>query len=160
MGYETLCWVLLGIGGLLWVMIQPLILGRILTGPAMPDRMRLALTILIAPPAVGAIALANLTHGFGPGPLILLGLAAFIAAVMATLVGQFARVPFSLAWWGWTFPTAAFAMSMLALGQAYPLGWVLLLGWLALLGASAILVRVSVATLHAARAGHLLQPDA
>jgi len=160
MGYETLCWILFGIGGLLWAMIQPLILGRILTGPAMPERMRPALAILIAPPAVGAIALANLTHGFGPGPLILLGLAAFIATVMLTLVARFAQVPFSLAWWGWTFPSAAFAMSMLALAAAYPLTWVLVLGWLSLLGASVILALVAAATLRAALAGQLLLPDA
>ncbi len=159
MGYENLCWVLFGVGGLLWAMIQPLILARIVTGPALPEALKPTLGIFLAPSAAGTIALAQLTHGFGPGPLILLGLAGFIVAVLATLTPNFARVPFAMSWWGWTFPTGAFATAIVMLAKAHPDLWLLAFAWITLIAASAILILVSLGTLRAAWNGKLLQKE-
>lgn len=159
LGYETLSWVLFGVGALLWAMVQPLILQRIILGPKMPVRLQPTLVILLAPPAVGALALARLTHGFGPGPLILLGLGAFLALVFATLVPVFARMPFALSWWAWTFPTAAFAMSTLAFANDHPHPAARAAAWALLLLASAIVTLVAGLTVREIWAGRLLQPE-
>lgn len=159
LGFEALSWMMFGLGALLWAMLQPILLARLVTGPALPPRLRPTLVILLAPPSVGALALAGLGGGFGPGPLALLGLAAFLALVLASFAAEFAKLPFAMSWWGWTFPTAAFAAAALAAGRAHPAAWQAPLLWLLLLAASAILALVAAATLRAAAQGHLLQPE-
>lgn len=49
-------------------------------------------------PAVVSLVLASLTGGCGPGPLAVLGLAAFNSVVLAMMVRQFAAVPFAMSW--------------------------------------------------------------
>jgi tellurite resistance protein len=159
LGFEALSWLMFGIGALLWLMLQPPLLGRLITGPALPPRLRPTLAILLAPPAVGAVALASLTGGFGPGPLALFGLALLLALVLASMVGDFARLPFALSWWGWTFPAAVFVVAAQGATRALPAPWHGPLLWPLLLAASLIVAIVIVATLRAARAGHLLQPE-
>jgi tellurite resistance protein len=159
LGFEALSWMLFGLGALLWAMLQPILLARLVTGPALPQRLRPALVILLAPPAVGSLALASLTGGWGPAPLAALGLAAFLALVLALMVGDFARVPFAMSWWGWTFPTAAFAVAAQAAAAAHPAPWQAPVLWAVLAAATAILALVAGATLRAAANGHLLQPE-
>lgn len=159
LGFVEVSWALFGLGALLWAMIQPSILHRIATGPSMPDRLKPTLGILLAPPAVGSVAFAELTGGFGPGPSAVYGLAAFVAAVLLTLVPMFRRIPFAISWWGWTFPAAAFAVATIGFGRDHPGLAPALVGWLVLIGATAIVALVAVATLRAAAAGRLLVPE-
>ncbi|MBR0681225.1 C4-dicarboxylate ABC transporter [Roseomonas eburnea] len=159
LGFDVLSWMLFGLGALLWVLLQPLLLGRLITGPALPARLRPTLAILLAPPSVGALALAGLTHGFGTAPLIALGLAVFIALVLLSLLPDLASGPFAMSWWGWTFPSAAFAIALQQAAAAHPVAWQAPLLWAVLVAASAILAVVAGATLRAAAQGHLLRPE-
>ncbi len=159
LGFESLSWVLFGIGTLLWAILQPLLFGRLVTGPALPARLRPTLVILLAPPAVGSLALAQLTGGFGPAALAAFGLALFFALVLAAMAADFARMPFAMSWWGWTFPSAAFAAVAQGVAHAHPAPWQPPLLWALLLAASVILAVVAARTLRAAAAGHLLQPE-
>ena len=159
LGYTDLSWALFGLGALLWVLIQPSILHRIATGPMMPDRMKPTLAILLAPPAVGTVALANLTHGFGPGPTAIYGLAAFVAAVLVSIVPIFRRAPFAMSWWGYTFPSAAFSVATSGYFAAHPMGGGTAISWIVLLVATVVVTLVSLKTLKAAASGHLLQPE-
>lgn len=159
LGYTELSWALFGLGALLWVLIQPSIINRIATGPTMPDRLKPTLAILLAPPAVGSIALANLTQGFGAGPSAIYGLAAFVAVVLLTIVPIFRRVPFAMSWWGYTFPSAAFSVATSAFTAAHPSGAMVAVSWAVLVAATAIIVTVAAATLKAAAGGHLLVPE-
>ncbi|MDD3444087.1 MAG: SLAC1 anion channel family protein [Zavarzinia sp.] len=160
LGFPELSWMLFGLGVLLWAMIQPLILGRIISGPTMPARLRPTLAILLAPPAVGTVALSGLTGGFGPGPLAVFGLAVFVALVLVTLTVRFSAVPFGVSWWAWTFPTAAFSVAFSGFARAYPALPITLAAWAVLAIASTIGLIVSLATLRAAATGHLLLPEA
>ena len=159
LGFVALSWMMFGIGGLLWIMIQPLILARVVSGPTLPEKLRPTLAIMLAPPAVGTVALVQLTGGFGAAPLAVFGLAAFMAAVLLTLTPAFARVPFAMSWWAWTFPSAAFAIAALLFAQAWPTPWGGVACWIVLLAVSAVVAIVSTATLRAALAGHLLAPE-
>lgn len=104
LGFITVSWMLFGLGALLWVIVQPLILYRISTGPILPVKMWPTLVILLAPPAVGSLALALLTDGFGPGPLAIYGYAVLVAAVMLLMVSRFRSIPFAMSWWGLYLP--------------------------------------------------------
>lgn len=159
LGYTDLSWVLFGLGSLLWVLVQPSIINRIATGPTMPDRLRPTLVILLAPPAVGSLALANLTGGFGPAASAVFGLAAFFAAVLLTLTPIFLRIPFAMSWWGYTFPSAAFAVATVAFGHGHPSTAMTIVSWTVLALATAIVTTVTAVTLRAAARGELLLPE-
>jgi tellurite resistance protein len=153
MGFVELSWMMFGIGLFLWLAVQPLLLHRLVAGPALPPPLRPSLVILLAPPAVGALALIALM-GQGAAPaLAFIGLALLVAAVLLSLAGELARIPFALPWWGVTFPSAAFAAMLCAAG--FP-AW---LCWPAVLAATALTAWVAWRTLLAARAGAFFRPE-
>lgn len=159
LGFPTLSWMLFGIGIVLWASVQPLLLGRIFNGPPLPERLRPTLVIFLAPPAVSSVALVNLTGEFGPVALGLYGYAAFLVAIFLTMARDFAKIPFAMSWWGWTFPTATFTVASFAAASHHPAEWQAPVLWIVLLAATAILAIVSFATLKAAAGGHLLKPE-
>jgi tellurite resistance protein len=116
MGFLDLSWMMFGIGLVLWLAVLPLLLHRLLAGPALPPPLRPTLCILLAPPAVAALALIALTGAAQGPPMLFTGVALLVAATLLSLAGEFAKVPFSLAWWGVTFPTAALATLLMAQG--------------------------------------------
>ncbi len=97
--------------------------------------------------------------GFGPGPLALFGLALLLALVLASMSGDFARLPFAMSWWGWTFPAAVFAVAAQGAARAWPGTWQAPVLWLFLPVASVIVAIVIAATSRAALRGHLFQPE-
>jgi tellurite resistance protein TehA-like permease len=66
-----------------------------------------------------------------------------------------------MAWWGWTFPAAAFSVAttlvMQSLGDSLAVGPPL--AWAALTAATLIVALVSLATARAAAQGTLLLPE-
>jgi tellurite resistance protein len=153
MGFVDASWMMFGVGIVLWLAVLPLLLNRLIAGPPLPAPLRPSLAILLAPPAVGALAVVALT-GQASGPaLVLVGVALLIAAVLVSLAGDLSRVPFGLPWWGVTFPSAAFAVMLMAVG--FP-AW---LGWLALLASTALTGWVAWRTLLAAQAGAFFRPE-
>lgn len=163
LGFATESWMLFGVGALLWVMIQPLLLWRIITGPPLPAKIFPTLAIFVAPPAVGSIALARLTGDFGPLPVAVFGLSFFIVLVLMTMVKRFATIPFAMSWWGWTFPLAAFMVALLSATHAHKFVYGFLYAvptlWILLGIVSLIVLKVSWATLRAAVRGHLFRPE-
>lgn len=159
LGYTQLSWMLFGIGGMLWLTLQPMLFGRLASGPALPLKLRPSLAILLAPPAVASLALWQLTGAFGPAPVAMLGYAIAIAAVLASLYRDLVAAPFSMAWWSVTFPSAAFVTAIMAYLRQSPADWSGLLIWPLLVGASVIVGIVATRTLRAALAGQLLRPE-
>jgi tellurite resistance protein len=153
MGFRDLSWMMFGIGLVLWFAVLPLLLQRLLVGPPLPPPLRPTLVILIAPAAVAALALGALTGEAQGVALIFTGLALLIAAALLSFANELARVPFGLAWWGVTFPTAAFAVMLMA--QGFPS----LLGGAALLLTTALTFWVAWRTLRAALAGAFFRPE-
>jgi len=153
MGFLDLSWMMFGIGLVLWLAVLPLLLHRLLAGPPLPPLLKPTLFILLAPPAVAALALIALTGETHGATMMFTGVALLVAAVLMSLSGAFARIPFSLAWWGATFPTAAFAALLLAHG--FP-------DWLtvpALAATTVLTASVAWDTLRAARRGAFFLPE-
>jgi tellurite resistance protein len=153
MGFVDASWMMFGVGVVLWLMVVPLLLHRLVAGPPLPPPLRPSLVILLAPPTVAALALKALTGQAGGVTLAFAGLALLMAAVLLSLAGELSRIPFGLPWWGVTFPSAAFAVMLMALG--FP-GW---LCWPALLATTALTGWVAWRTLLAARAGAFFRPE-
>jgi tellurite resistance protein len=153
MGFHQLSWMMFGIGLVLWLAVQPLLLYRLFAGPALPPPLVPSLVILVAPPAVGALAVGALTGSPGGPALALAGVALLLAAVLLAMAGDFARIPFGMAWWGTTFPSAAFAIMLITL--RFP-PW---LTWPALVFATLLTGWVTWRTALAARAGTFYRPE-
>lgn len=160
LGQPALSWVLFGIGTLLWLLVQPLLLHRLLAGPPLPERLRPALVIFLAPPAIAALAAgALLGDPLHPLSLAAFGAAVFIATALLAIAPEIARVPFGLAHWGLSFPTAAFAVAALQKLDALPSAPGALLAALLLGGVTAVILWLCWRTLGALRAGAFLRPE-
>ncbi len=153
MGFVDAAWMMFGVGLVLWLAVLPLLLHRLIAGPPIPAPLKPTLVILVAPPAVGALALIGLTGGAGGPSLALTGVALLFAAVLLSLAAELVRIPFSLAWWGTTFPSAAFAIMVMA--EGFPA----ILGWAALALTTGLTGWTAWRTLLAARSGALLRPE-
>ncbi len=153
MGFLDASWMMFGVGFFLWLAVLPLLLHRFFAGPKLPPALFPSVAILLAPPAVGALALVALTGSTGGPSLALAGLAVLIAAVLLSLVGDFAKLPFSLVWWSFTFPAAAFAAMLMVEGFPAILGWFFLSIATAICGWCAY--KTALAALH----GAFLRPE-
>ncbi|MEW6255966.1 MAG: C4-dicarboxylate ABC transporter [Pseudomonadota bacterium] len=159
LGFPHISWMLFGVGVLLWALVQPAILYRLIVGPPLPPRLRPSLVILLAPPSVALIAMERLTGQFGDAALAVFGFAGVTALALATLAWQQAKIPFAVSWWAWTFPTAAFAMATQSYAHAFPAPLATVLAWAVLIVATGLLAIVAAATLRAAWLGHLIAPE-
>ncbi|MCU0930052.1 MAG: C4-dicarboxylate ABC transporter, partial [Burkholderiaceae bacterium] len=121
-----------------------------------PDRLLPTLFILIAPPAVAALALLQL----GASPLVawtLWGMALFMLLWVGTQARRIAALPFGLPHWALSFPLAAFTALTLRLGP--PSGPMAVFGLLLLALTSLVVVALLLATLRGLRDGSLLAPE-
>lgn len=149
LGLATLGWMLFGVGMLLWLALQPLLLGRLFEAP-LPPPLRPSLAILLAPSAVGALAIAAL-GGPQPAFLALYGLAAFTFALLLLVLRPMLGQGFTLGYWAFTFPLAAFTAATMRVAP----GWI----WLAMLLLSTLVIGlIAAATLRLALNGALLRP--
>ena len=120
LGYVEISWWFFAVGILFWGVLLTLVLARLLfVQPAFPEQLVPTLCIFLAPPAVGFISWVLLTQQFADGRSLdvighlLFGLAIFFALFLLSQVHRFARIPFYMSWWAFSFPTAAFATACL-----------------------------------------------
>ena len=149
LGLPMLGWMLFGVGMLLWLGLQPLLLGRLFEA-ALPPPMRPSLAILLAPSAVGALAIEAL-GGPLPAFLALYGLAAFTFALLLMVLRPMLGAGFTLGYWGFTFPLAAFTTATMKVAPG-------VIGWGMLGFATCVIGGIALATLRLALNGALLRP--
>jgi len=153
-----------GIGAFLWPVVIALILVRRIAHSPLPDRILAAWFIVVAPPAVIGLVLAQLSER-GQAPLIaaqaLWGLALFfllwVLPVLKRAIGQ----PFGVAFWALSFPLAAFTALTLRLVelQGGTAGALQMTGVLLLAATSMVVLWLGFATVKGLRDGSLLAPE-
>lgn len=145
-----------GIGLMFWPVVLVLIAVRLAVQGPWPDRLRPTAFILVAPPAVVALALLQ----FGV-PLAmawaLWGMALFTAAWVGTQWRALVALPFGLPHWGASFPLAA--LTALTLRLAVPGSGLSVLALALLAGTSLLIAALALATLRGLRDGTLLVPE-
>jgi tellurite resistance protein len=149
LGFYEVSWWFFAVGILFWIVLLTVVLTRLLfVQPPIPERLVPTLCIFLAPPAVAFVSWVLLT-GQHPGATeldvvghILYGLGLFFAIFLASQAHRFARLPFYLSWWAFSFPVAAFAAATLLYSQFVPTPWMfvgavfmsglatVLIGWL------------------------------
>jgi len=148
LGLSTLGWMLFGVGMLLWLTLQPLLFGRLFQAP-MPPPARPSLAILLAPSAVGALAVDAL-GGPMEAYLALYGLAAFTFVLLVIVLPSMVISGFSLGFWAFTFPLAAFSTATIKIAPIW-IGW----GMLAL--TTLVIGAIALRTLQLAMRGAFLR---
>ena len=106
----------LGVGVVLWPVTLTLLAVRLGQIGLWPDRMLASTFITIAPPSVIGLGVLQL----GATPLLgwaLWGLGLFFLCWSATLFKRVVAQPFSIAFWGLSFPLAAFTALTLRLSE-------------------------------------------
>ena len=145
-----------GIGLLFWPVVLVMLLVRVAVAGLWPERLRPAVFILIAPPAV--IGLAALQLGAPVGVAWgLWGVALFSFLWAGSQARAIASQPFAVPHWGLSFPLAAFAA--LTLRLATPGGTLAVLGPVLLALATLVVCVLVLGTVRGLREGSLLAPE-
>lgn len=107
-GARTLAIVAFGIGVFFWAVLAAVILARLTALEALPDALVPTLAIFSVPPSVAGIAwfaingeTIDIVHQ------TLMGLMLFLLLSQLFLVPRYARIPFGIAYWSFTFTVAA-----------------------------------------------------
>ena len=107
----AISWFFFSIGLVFWLALFVLFLYRIIFHAPLAERILPTMFILIAPPAVGFIALTRLTGQAGEAGTVLYNFAAFMTLLLLANGRRYLRLRFSLSWWAYSFPLAAMTIS-------------------------------------------------
>lgn len=110
-------WLFFSVGLLFWLVLLTVVVNRLIFHSPLPARLMPTLFILIAPPAVGFISWTALSDGVDPLGRILFFSAIFFFLMMLPQLGKFARLPFTLSWWAYSFPLAALTIAQFAMAE-------------------------------------------
>lgn len=158
LGHEAWSAVQMGIGTFFWPIVIGLILVRRIAHSPLPDRILPAWFITLAPPAVIGVVL---TQFQAPLPVVIgvWGIATFQLLWLLPLVKRIASQPFGVAFWGLSFPLAAFAALTWSLVELRAGSGFETLGVLLLAIASIVVLWLGFATVRGLRDGSLLAPE-
>jgi tellurite resistance protein len=153
-------WYFFAVGLVYWLALMPLVLGRLVLGGPLPQRLVPTLAVMVAPPAVAALAWVRLGGRWNdPVAVILLDIALFQVLLLASQAPALARVPFALTAWAYSFPLAAVATAALAAGHA-GLGIAYsALGAVLLTVLSVLVAGLGARTVLAVRRGEICRPE-
>ena len=150
LGYVEISWFFFAVGISFWIILMAIVFNRMLFHDPLPAMLMPTLFILIAPPAVGFSAYMKLNGGqLDTLAHVLYYLALFFTLLMAMDLPRFARLPFFLSWWAYSFPSAAMTIATFVMAEktGAPFFQVLSLVMLALL--SLLIVLLAVKTIQA-----------
>jgi tellurite resistance protein len=145
-----------GVGAFLWPVVVALMFARIGVQGLWPERLLPTAFITVAPPAV--IGLALLPLGAAPAwAQACWGIALFFLLWAAQVLRAVLTQPFSMAWWGLSFPLAALAALTLRLAPTGQPFAALAVPLLAL--ATLVIAWLCLQTVRGLRQGTLLVPE-
>lgn len=110
-------WFFFSVGLVFWIVLFTIVMYRLFFHAPLPLRLTPTLFILIAPPAVGFVAYANLTGGLDGFGRVLYYTALFLTLLLASNAVRFLRTPFYLSAWAYTFPIAAITIATFVMGE-------------------------------------------
>lgn len=160
LGQTDVSWFFFSIGMALWLPMLAIILNRVIFHDDLPPRMVPTLFIMVPPPAIGYLAYAGLVGQVDSFATILVNLALFITLTLLAMAPRFARLPFAVSWWAFTFPLDAAALAFIEHGHRNPGNWLFAIAAPLALGlASAVVALVLVRTIAGTVNGTLFVPE-
>lgn len=106
-GPRDVSWFFFSIGFIFWVILLVVVFYRIIFHEPMEEKLLPTLFILIAPPAVGFIALYKLSGSINDFGKVLYFFALFLTMLLFTQFRIFKKIKFFLSSWAYSFPLAA-----------------------------------------------------
>lgn len=157
LGYPGWAALLFGMGLVSWALLEVRVLNRLFEG-AMPEALRPTIGMELAPPAVATLAAAAIWPLL-PGDVLIVGLGIAAGPVVAVLARYrwWSTVPFSIGFWSFSFPLAAFAGAVVEVVRRG--GWPAFVGATALTIASAVIGFLLLRTLVLLVRGRLIPPS-
>lgn len=145
---------LFGMGLVSWALLEVRVLNRLFEG-AMPEALRPTIGLELAPASVAVLA-AGAIWPLLPGDVLIVGLGVASGPVLAVVARYkwWGAVPFSLGFWSFSFPLAAFAGAVIEVVRRG--GWPPFIGAIALGVALLAFAFLGVKTLILAARGKLL----
>ena len=118
LGQLELSWFFFAVGVSFWIILLVIVFYRILFHDPLPPNLLPTLFILIAPPAVGFLAYVGLNGGqVDAFARVLYYLALFFTLLLVIEFPRFARLPFFLSWWAYSFPSAAVTVATFTMAE-------------------------------------------
>ncbi|SEH33576.1 SLAC1 anion channel family protein [Magnetospirillum fulvum] len=112
-----LSWFFFAIGLLFWLVLLTIVFYRLIFHTPLPGKLVPTLFILLAPPSVGFIAWVALTGGIDSFARLLYFAAVFLFLLLMVQVPRFSGLGFTLSWWAYSFPLAAFSIATMVMGE-------------------------------------------
>jgi tellurite resistance protein len=104
---KELNWFFYSIGIVFWIVMFTIVANRLFFHHPIPEKLLPTLFIMMAPPAIGAVAYLRLTGEVDVFLRVQYYFALFMAFLLLTQFRVFLRLKFYLSWWAYTFPMAA-----------------------------------------------------
>jgi tellurite resistance protein len=118
LGFPEISWFFFSIGLVLWMILTPILIGRLVTQAPPPETLLPTLVILIAPPSLMMMDYLRLDANASLAVVkILYYTSVMFFLVVLTQVPRLARIKFALSWWAFTFPVAAFTVGTLTFAE-------------------------------------------
>jgi len=159
LGFVELSWLFFSAGLVFWIVLLTLVINRLIFHDPLPERLYPTLVILIAPPAVAFIAYLRLGLEVDAFARILLNAGYVFAAVVATQLPRFRRLPFALSWWALSFPLAALAVASLLFADAVDSYTHRLVGLALVAFLAVVIIGLAWRTGKAVIAGEICRPE-
>lgn len=160
LGFLDLSWFYFSVGFVYWIVLKVLVFNRMLYHDPLPQNLLPTLFIMVAPPAVGFIAYQQLSGGaFDVFAHILYYTALFLVILLLTQIARFARLPFFISWWAYSFPLAAFTVATMLMYQHHQTLFFQALSLIMLVVVTVLIAMLAWRTARAAISGNLFKPD-
>ncbi|WP_118182679.1 dicarboxylate transporter/tellurite-resistance protein TehA [Paraburkholderia phosphatilytica] len=144
LGWTQLGELFFGVGVLSWFAIESVILHRTAHHDALPEALRPALGIQLAPPVVGGVTWLAISHG-APDVFAyaLFGYGLYQALLLLRLLPWIRKQPFAPSYWAFSFGVAALptmAMRLAGVGAPDWIGWLAVVLFIAANGVIGLLI--------------------
>ncbi len=159
LGYAELSWFFFSVGITFWLILMVIIFNRIIFHMPLPVKLLPTLFILIAPPAVGFLSYIKLTGELDAFAHVLYNFALFLTILLFSQLPRFARLPFFISWWAYSFPLAAMSITSMVMGQISGKAFYGTIGLGLLFTLSALIVLLFIKTLMAVQHGKVCLAD-
>ncbi len=159
LGYMELSWFFFSIGIVFWLVLMVIVFNRIFFHQPLPEKLLPTLFILIAPPAVGFLSYLKLTGELDTFAQVLYNFSLFITLLLISQLPRFARLPFYLSWWAYSFPLAAMSIASMAMAHISGIAFYGYIGLALLFTLTALVALLFIKTLKAVQKGMVCTPE-
>jgi tellurite resistance protein len=158
LGFPEISNLALSFATLGWLFFMPLVLQRLVFGPPVPPPLLPSLAILVAPEALIFISAVEVAGGLTEWTRLLFGATTVMGLLVLILAPRMLRAPFSLGWWAFSFPIAAWASATLRYGTLTGSTFYLQAGRVLFAAVTLMTALLIVRTIQSALRGDLTRP--